>query len=556
MGQAPYQGRSMKKSTLGQSVQDLIDKVKNQTKTVEDWLKEVDYSEKYSYVPSEFAMKFVDMIQLIHGTEGTQNVTPEVHLRVLDNFITDKNFVVNMMHRGFGKSTLIKYLFFYLGIYEELPNFGMVNFLIYVSDSMDNGISVMRRDIDHTYENSEFLQKVMKLKTTEDRWEMTNSHGFKLVIRGYGAKSGIRGTREQGKRPQIAILDDLLSDDDARSPTILASIEANVESAITYALDPTRRKVFWMGTPFHAGDPLYKAVESGAWEVNLYPVCEEFPVEREDFRGSWEDRFSYDYVLEQYLKAVATGNVSSFNQELMLRIMSDEDRLISESDVMYYDRNSVMRHLDTFNVYFTTDFATTDKQAADFNIIHAWAVNYNGDYFWLGGICKRQTIDKTFEDLFRLNSLYKPLSVGMEVTGQQEGFVTLIQREMGRRNQFFSLASQGNNNRPGIRPTANKLQRFNTVVPLFKAHKIYLPYEVHTAEDKEALKELKNELFLACVGGFKSKHDDSIDGVSMLSAMPIYFPDEPVYMAEGDDGIYHFPSKHNKQVHYLDNYIV
>lgn len=546
----------MNKTKLSQSVHDLIEKAKTKTKTVEDWLREVDYSETSNYVPSAFAMKFVDMIQLIHGVEGTQNVTPEVHLKVLDNFITNKNFVVNMMHRGFGKSTLIKYLFFYLGIYEELPNFGMVNFMIYVSDSMDNGISVMRRDIDHTYENSEFLQKVMTLKTTEDRWEMTNSHGFKLVIRGYGAKSGIRGTREQGKRPQIAILDDLLSDDDARSPTVLASIEANVESAITYALDPTKRKVFWMGTPFHAGDPLYKAVESGAWEVNLYPVCEDFPVERHEFRGSWEDRFSYDYVLEQYLKAVATGNVSSFNQELMLKIMSDEDRLIQEADVMYFDRSTVMKNIDAFNIYFTTDLATSDKQAADFNIIHVWAVNYNGDYFWLDGICKRQTIDKTFNDLFRLHQKYKPLSVGMEVTGQQEGFVTLLNREMDRRNQYFSLASQGNSNKPGIRPNTNKLQRFNTVVPLFKAHKIFLPNEVHNQEAKEALVEMKLELFLACVGGFKSKKDDSLDGISMLSAMPIYFPDEPVSMFDSEDGVYRVASEHNRDVRYINSYIV
>lgn len=544
----------MKKTKVSESVHDIIARAKSEVKSVEQWLNEVSYEESGTYVPSEFAFKFVNMIHLIHGSEGTQNTTPEVHLKVLDNFITDKNFVVNMMHRGFGKSTLIKYMFFYLAIYEELPNFGPVNYILYVSDSMDNGVAVMRRDIDYTYDNSEFLQKVLTKKTTEDRWILTNTHGFRLVVGGYGAKSGIRGTREQGKRPQIAILDDLLSDDDARSPTVLASIEANIESAITYALDPTKRKVFWMGTPFHAGDPLYKAVESGAWEVNLYPVCEEFPVERSEFRGSWEDRFSYDYVLEQYLKAVQTGTVSSFNQELMLRIMSDEDRLILDTDIQYYDRNSVMRNLDAFNIYFTTDIATSEKQHADFNIIHVWAVNYNGDYFWLGGICKRQTIDKTFEDLFRFNQMYKPLSVGMEVTGQQGGLIVMLQREMSRRNQYFSLASDKNSNSPGIRPTTNKMQRFNTVVPLFKSHKIYLPLEVHTQEDKEALIELKTELTLACVGGFKSKKDDSIDGVSMLSSMPIYFPDEPTQVYE-NNGVYTVRGG-NIESASLNNYIV
>ena len=98
------------------------------------------------------------------------------------------------------------------------------------------------------------------------------------------------------------------------------------------SLHPKRRKIIWCGTPFNKKDPLYKAVESGAWNVNVFPVCEKFPCTKEEFRGSWEDRFSYEYVKEQYEIAKATGTVNAFNQELMLRIMSDEDRLLTKSD--------------------------------------------------------------------------------------------------------------------------------------------------------------------------------------------------------------------------------
>lgn len=543
----------MKNTEVALSIDQLIANAKKKAPTVEEWLNRVDYSGMARYVPSDFAMEMMVMIKMIHGEEGTSNTSPEVHLKVLDNFVTEKSHVVNMMHRGFGKSTLIKYFFFFLAIYGELPNFGKVTFALYVSDTMENGIAVMRKDLDSMWDNSPFLQKMLPgKKTTEDRWCFTNVKGKTFVIKGFGAKSGIRGTREQGNRPQIAVLDDLLSDDDARSPTVLRTIKDTVNRAVEFALDPTAHKVLWMGTPFHAGDPLYEAVESGQWEVNVYPVCESFPVDEKDFRGSWPSRFGYSYVRDQYIKAIGTGEIASFNQELMLRIMSEEDRLIFDADIRRFDRNDIMNNLSSFNIYITTDIATTEKQSADFTFLSVWAVNYNQDHFWIDGICERQTIDKTFEDIFRLNQKYKPMSVGIEVAGQQEGFISLMQREMSRRNQYFNLASQGNSNRPGIRPGHNKLQRFNNVVPLFKGGKMYFPENVNTQSAQKALNEIILELSLACVGGFKSKHDDALDTVSMLSQMNIYFPDEVVEIGEVD-GIYQRKTKHDD---FVNSYVV
>ena len=88
--------------------------------------------------------------------------------------------------------------------------------------------------------------------------------------------TGVRGTKANGKRPQLAILDDLVSDEDARSKTMIAAIEDTVHKAIDHAMHPTRSKIIWSGTPFNASDPLYKAIESGAWAVNCYPVCEKY----------------------------------------------------------------------------------------------------------------------------------------------------------------------------------------------------------------------------------------------------------------------------------------
>lgn len=417
-----------------------------------------------------------------------------------------------------------EYLFLYLATYGDIPGFGRVDLALYVSDSIENGVKNMRKNLEFRWENSDFLKQfVPQVRFTDIRWEFVNADGRTLVIKGYGAKTGVRGAKEMGKRPQLAVLDDLISDEDARSATVIAAVEDTVYKAVNYALHPKKNMIIWSGTPFNSKDPLYKAVESGAWAVNVFPVCEHFPCSKAEFRGSWPDRFTYEYVLEQYETAVKLGKVDTFNQELMLRIMSDEDRLIQDSDISWYKRGAVLNNKQRYNFYITTDFATSEKSSADFSVISVWAYNNVGDWFWVDGVVKRQLMDKNVDDLFRLAQEYRPQQVGIEITGQQKGFVSWIQQEMLSRNIFFPLASESNNGEPGIRPNTNKMVRFNTVVPLFKANKIYLPIERKTSpEIVEALDELR----LASPGGFKSKHDDWIDTVSMLSSLRTWKPTE------------------------------
>lgn len=524
------------------------------TKTVEDYLNSVDYRVNTGYVPSNFALEFVNFIKLVNGGES-ENKTPLVHYRMIDNFVSDNGKdTINMCHRGIAKSTLKEYLILYLAVFGSLPGFGSVPYAIYVSDSIDNGVKRMRKALEFRWNNSTFLQKyVPDIKFTDIRWEFINASGRSLVVSGHGAKTGVRGTRENNSRPVLALLDDLISDEDARSATVIASIEDTVYKAIDYALHPKHRKIIWSGTPFNAKDPLYKAVESGAWTVNVYPVCEEFPCSKEDFRGSWEDRFDYEYVNRQYEKAVKAGKVDTFNQELMLRIMSDTDRMIQDGDIGWYKIDSVLKNKQKFNFYITTDFATSVQERSDYSVISVWAYNNIGDWLWVDGICARQLMNKNVDDLFRLAQIYKPQSVGIEVSGQQGGFVSWVQNQMLERNIYFPLASDSNNNSPGIRPNTNKMVRFNTVLPLFKSRKIYFPEERKTSP---VLQEAINELSLVSAGGFKSKHDDFIDTVSMLSLLQPWKPSEEAPLKEVGENLWEYEDINSKSVSRRASYII
>lgn len=492
---------------------------------VDDYLDQINYAMPADYTPTDFALEFVTFIKLVNGAQGEEHLTPLVHYYMLDTIMCDGRRIANLCHRGMAKTTLMgEYLFLFIATYGEIPGFGKINLALYVSDSIENGVKNMRKNLEFRWENSDFLrQYVPAVRFTDIRWEFTNADGKTFIVKGYGAKTGVRGAKELGTRPQLAVMDDLISDEDARSATVISAVEDTVYKAVNYALHPKNNMQIWSGTPFNQRDPLYKAVGSGAWKVNVFPVCEKFPCSKAEFRGSWPDRFPYEYVLEQYNIAVQLGRVDTFNQEMMLRIMSDEDRLVLDSDIGWYRQDSVLNFMERFNFYITTDFATSERERSDYSVISVWALNNNGDWLWVDGVCERQLMDKNVNDLFRLAQKYRPQSVGIEVSGQQGGFIPWIQSEMMTRNIYFNIASDKATNKPGIRPLTGKLERFNIVVPWFKAHKMYFPVE---QKNTPVMQECMNELSMASRSGFRSKQDDFIDNISQLAALTVWRPSE------------------------------
>lgn len=493
-------------------------------KTVDQWLNDTDYSDDPDYVPSEFALEFISFIKLVNGDKGEENKSPVIHYKMLDKIAGKTQNIANMCSRGLAKTSIFaEYLFLYLAVYGSIPGFGEVDYALYISDSIDNGVKKMRLRMERRCEQSMFLQRYISIyKFTDIRWYFKNTSGKEFVVSGYGAKTGVRGTVELNTRPQLAVLDDLISDEDAKSATIIENVENTVYKAIDYALHPSKRKTIWSGTPFNAKDPLYKAIESGVWSVNVYPVCEQFPCTREEFKGAWADRFDYDYVVAQYAKAKGAGKLDAFNQELMLRIMSPEERLIDDGDIIWYKRRNVLQQKGAYNFYITTDFATSDKEHADYSVINVWAFNNNGDWLWVDGFCKKVLMDVTMNNLFRLAQEYIPQEVGIEISGQQKGFASWIQNEMTYRNIYFTLSKGKTGNEVGITPIKDKVSRFReNAVPLFKSKKIWLPEEL---KESEQLVELQLEISLATLKGFKSKHDDQLDTITMLAELNSWRP--------------------------------
>ena len=195
-----------------------------------------------------------------------------------------------------------------------------------------------------------------------------------------------------------------------------------LSKAARQAMHPKKRMINWTGTPFNKSDPLYDAAGSDSWNTRIYPIAEKFPCSRKEFRGAWEARFNYDFVKNEHKSLLASGEIAAFNQELMLRITSEENRLVLDEDLIWYERDKVIRNKQQYNFYITSDLATSDGKRNDYSVIGVWAYTNNGDWLLVDGLCKRQLMDKSVDAIFRFVSIYKPLSVGIEIANKKALF--------------------------------------------------------------------------------------------------------------------------------------
>lgn len=496
----------------------------------------VDYSKYYNkqkpYIPTPMAIELMDISRRIYP-EGMGYKSPPAHLEIYDAFASPEQHSNIMAARGMAKSTTTKMLIYQMAVYGYIlvganGEYFDLRFMMYVSDSIDNGVKTMKLDLESTYLNSPWLQENLEAHFTINEWTFKSKlTGKESVVVGYGVKTGIRGARRLGTRPQYCLLDDLLSDEKAASQLELAKVNDILNSSVEFAIEPDGY-IRLLGTPFDPRDPLYSRIANKLGHSVVIPICERFPCSKEEFRGAWEDRYPYEWVAKKYNNFRKINKFTGFTRELMLRVGNDAEKSVDiGKDIDWVSISEL--DLSQCNMYITTDFATGLRKDMDFLVILVWAVAPNKVRYIVDGWCEVQPIDKALTELFRLVRKYDPVSVGIETSGQQGGFIRWIYERMEETGVFFNIASNvkgvsGYSTSPdtvGLFPVVNKLQRFNNCVPLFKLGRIGMIKEFARTP---WMKELLEELSKATRNMLGALHDDALDALSQIIAMDVVVP--------------------------------
>jgi hypothetical protein len=491
-------------------------------------VKEVGYITP-KYEPTLAALEFIAFIRACNVEEHD---SPEIHYKLADKYFSEDKQIVIEAFRGSAKSTLMEWFMLYAGVKGSVAGFGKVNFIMFIGDSAENGVKNMFRNMAGKIEQSPLLGTLLKVgRKTDSEMELKNTEGHELNIKGYGASTNIRGTRYKNLRPDIAILDDITTNEAATSETIQNTINNNFYKSVIPALHPTKYKIFFIGTPISEKDILHQLSNNNRWVVHKFPVCTKFPCTKEEFEGNWPDRFTYEAIKTKYETYEESGKAQDFFQEYMLEIADLTTLLVDDEDIQWFDPSTVLKNKDSYNFYISTDFATSTKKSADFSTVGVWAISSNNDWLLVDGQCIRQTMQENIDDIFRYVKKWQPISVGIESSGQQGGFLSIMQDMMMKRNIWFSFAKKPGSKDIGIRPVNDKVHRFVTgVQPKFKQNKVWLPKPELAAAISPRLVVLVEEMVhelsrFTLAGGVKSlAHDDAIDLLNQLSEMDIYTP--------------------------------
>jgi len=233
-GVDPFCGMPTAKSKKGKGlvIADFADGIV----TVDKLLDNIDLSLDW-YIPSKYAIDFIIFIRLVLGEEP-ENSNPKAHYFFADCVFEQPNVVPFFMVRNmdfydmagriailasreFSKSTIVTYLVMYMAAKGELPGFGKINYTLYISDSIRNGVETMMNTLSKVYAESVYLRSLFedtRLIATEASFvrkpstdkevalykEFVVKNGEKpenvpgrmkrtFTIKGVGANSGTRG---------------------------------------------------------------------------------------------------------------------------------------------------------------------------------------------------------------------------------------------------------------------------------------------------------------------------------------------------------------------------
>ena len=149
-------------------------------------------------------------------------------------------------------------------------------------------------------------------------------------------------------------------------------------------------------------------------------------------------------------------------------------------------------------MFTTVDLAISEKTSADYSVVCTVAVNQDNHWFVLDIKYGRWNPSVLIDKIFETVAQYKPLYVGMEKVAYQAALMHFVQKEMPKRNQFFTIRE--------LLAERKKELRIQAMQPRFVTGTVWFPMGA------KFLTELETELTYFP----KSLHDDLIDALGYM----------------------------------------
>lgn len=407
--------------------------------------------------------------------------------------------------RGSGKSTLMSLSYPIWAVVGKLQK----KFVLIINQTQVQA-KLSMTNIKHELEYNELLKAdICPFEEFSDEWGANS-----IVISNTGARitvasteQSIRGIRHGQYRPDLVICDDVEDLELVKTKENRDKLWGWLTSEVIPIGDEHTKYVF-VGNMLHE-DSLMMRIKQNILSGQMKGDYKEFPLIDENHRCLWPAKFPTHKEIDVLKSKIA--NESAWCREFLLKIISDEDRIIRREDIHYYDELPDIEKFPPRLIAIGTDLAISLGENADFtSIVFAYVIGYGKDlraYILPQMVNKRLSFPETLNELKRIEQmLYIRFKRHSTIYVEKISYQESLSQQLVVEGLFSEPVSIGN---------LDKRARLSLASPYIKSGRFLFP--------RDGAEELINQI----VNFGIEKHDDLADALT-LTTLKIIEGDLPV----------------------------
>lgn len=351
------------------------------------------------------------------------DVTPPFHIEMTQLWHSSARRVLTMAFREGGKSTIAEEAIV-LGAALQLFH----NALILGADQ-ERAIDRLRA-IKNEFINNEVLRDLFGDLVgpiwNEGRIILANN----VCIQAYGKNQVLRGIKYLQWRPDFCFLDDIEDREDVRDAPTRQELMRWFMAVVIPALDKDA-KIRIAATPLDRESLPMKLARRPEWTTKVYPI-ESFDAQGERV-ATWPDRYPLTWIDAKRKELYEEGLEHDFMREYMCVAEDESQKVFTE------DLKIIEPHIHTWQPTFA--FYDPARTVSASSSTTGWAVwSWIGDKMivWDGGGDLWRP-DEIRDHIFKIDTEYRPVMIGIEQTGLNEFLMQPLRHEMLRRSTLLPI---------------------------------------------------------------------------------------------------------------------
>jgi hypothetical protein len=323
--------------------------------------------------------------------------------------------------------------------------YGISHTILFVGKSQDHAIKSihwLKRAVEFNrkWAGTFNLRKGEKWSDTEiEILHGTDDYPIRVIA--LGITGSVRGINVDDYRPDLIILDDPCDEENTATPEARQKMSDLVFGALAHSLAPASEApdatMALAQTPLDAEDLIENAMKDPQWATVKYSCY------RDNGHSAWPQRWTQKELDEDKAAHVHRNQLSLWLREMECEVVTSENAAFKESWLEYYDLLP-----EGGITYIAIDPTPPPKEGNALKVVNEklddaviMVIRFYGGKvyvceYWLA---KSPDPDELVNEFFRLCWIWKPMLVGVETTLFQRMLKWYLDKEMLRRQLWYTV---------------------------------------------------------------------------------------------------------------------